>query len=247
MIGDRTASVPALVNRRRHDRASVNGGVLVRAESAIVRCEVVDLSLGGVLVRELLGTDRGPRLAPDQEVSVELEVDRLGWVQHRGHVARVDEPSGATRVRLVAIAFAPLPAPLAEAIAGELRAADEARRSPRVLVVDPSPPRRRRVAAALRDAGSCPLEAATPLEAVDVMERSRVAVSAVAVAARTRSQTQTDELVEYLSEAHPGVRLALIIDSTGEAAPNPRPLPQLPADEHTDLLEPVRELLASLS
>jgi hypothetical protein len=64
------------------------------------------------------------------------------------------------------------------------------------------------------------------------------------VASRTRSQTESDELVDYLAEVHPEVQVALIVD---EHPQNPRTgVSMLPGDEHTDLREPVRELLARL-
>jgi CheY-like chemotaxis protein len=94
---------------------------------------------------------------------------------------------------------------------------------PLVIVVDPSAPRRRRAAAALRDAGWCPVEAATPLELVDLLERAGSAVTAIALAPATETQTHRDEIVAFLSEEHPRVRLALIGD-------DPSPVPELIAE-----------------
>jgi hypothetical protein len=91
---------------------------------------------------------------------------------------------------------------------------------PLVIVVDPSPPRRARAASALREAGWCPIEAATPLELVDLLERADGEVTAIALAPSTETQTRLDEIVGFLSEEHPRVRLALIGDG-------PSPVPDL--------------------
>lgn len=114
-------------------------------------------------------------------VVVELDIARLGRLRQLGGVVR-REP------RRLAIGFqSPWPA---------------------VIVVDPLAPRRRDLADALRAAGCCSLEAATPLEVVDLLDRVRGVVSAVVVAESTRSA----EIVGYLSDAHPGLRLQLIVD-----------------------------------
>jgi CheY-like chemotaxis protein len=226
------------MNRRRHDRADVNGGAIVQTHERTIRCRIVNLSVGGVLVQAPIGV----YLVPDTHVTVELELDRIGWARHAGPVARV------VGDRLFAIAFDELGPRLGAVIEGVVRAACEARRAPRVVVVDPSPPRRQRLATALRDAGTQPVEAATPLEALDLLEGSRVGFSAVAVASRTRSQTESDELVEYLAEAHPEVQVALIVDRPDERPANPRSgVSMLPCGESSDLQEPVRELLARLT
>lgn len=227
-------------NRRRHDRARVQGCVVVHGPDGEVRGRIVDLSAGGVLVAEAAA---GTRFAEGTRVELELEIERRGRVrQHGGVLRRVDGG--------VVIAFDAPPPAVVEVIAGEVRDAQEARRTPHVVVVDPSVPRRRRLAAALRAAGCESIEAATPLEAVDAMERSRVPICAVAVAETTRSQTLADELVEFLAEAHPSLRLALIVDNTEKPShprhPHPRLGAPIQADDSADLLDLVKEFLAGL-
>jgi hypothetical protein len=137
-----------------------------------------------------------------------------------------------------------------DVISSEIVAAQEAQRAPRVVVVDPSGPRRKRLAAALREAGCQSIEASTPLEAVDVLERSRVPVRAVAVAESTQSQTLADELVAFLAEAHPSLRLALIVDDakpSQEPVRHPRCSLSIHANGPTDLRDLVREFLTGVS
>ena len=228
-------------NRRRHDRAQVNGCVVLHApEGAAVRGRIVNLSAGGVLVVE---EGLPPRLAEGTRVGLELETDRHGWVRQDGGVLR--RIDGAVAIEFVE------PSPVVvDVITGEVLAAQEAQKAPRVVVVDPSGPRRKKLAAALRAAGCQSIEASTPLEAVDALERSRVPVVAVAVAESTQSQTLADELVEFLAEAHPSLRLGLIVDNTAKPPhPHARHLrcgssPE--TDDSTDLRDLVREFLAGL-
>lgn len=227
-------------NRRRHDRAQVNGCVVVHAPEGAVRGRIVNLSAGGVLVVEQ--ASRAP-LAEGTRVGIELETERRGWVRQDGGVLR--RVDGAVAIEFVE------PSPvLIDVITGEVLAAKEAQRAPRVVVVDPSRPRRMKLAAALRAAGCHSIEASTPLEAVDALERSRVPVVAVAVAESTQSQTLADELVEFLAEAHPSLRLGLIVDGAAKA-PHPRARhlrcgSPTETDDSTDLRDLVQEFLAGL-
>lgn len=227
-------------DRRRHDRARVNGCVVLHAPDGAVRGRIVNLSAGGVLVVE---EESRARLAEGTRVGLELETERSGWVRQDGGVLRrIDDA--------IAIEFVEPSPGVVDVITGEVLAAQEARRAPRVIVVDPSRPRRQRIAAALRDVGCQSIEASTPLEAVDVLERSRVPVSAVAVAESTQSQTLADELVEFLAEAHPSLRLGLIVDNTAKP-PHPRARhlrcgSPSETDDSTDLRDLVREFLAGL-
>ena len=227
-------------NRRRHDRARVNGAVVVHAPDGASRGKIINLSAGGVLVVE-----QSPHveLAEGTEVGLELETGRRGWVRQAGGVLR--RVDGAIAFEFVQ------PSPVVvDLLTGEVLAAQEAQRVPRVVVMDPSSPRRKKIAAALRDAGCQSIEAATPLEAVDLLERSRSQVTAVAVAETTQSQTLADELMEFLAEAHPSLRLALIVDNTAKP-PHPRARHlrcdgSSETDDSTDLRDLVKEFLAGL-
>ena len=187
-------------NRRQSYRAGVHGCAIVHAKGLGLRCEVVDLCLGGVRLIQLALED--PRLAAGTEVAVELECAGAGWVTQRGVVIRHKDHELVVR-------FHALAPEVEDLIEDEILGAVEAERWPRVVVVDRSAPRRQQVAEALRQLGCCSLEAATPLEALELIERSRNHVCAVALS-ESLTQTQADELIEYLHESHPDVAVARI-------------------------------------
>ena len=190
-------------NRRRSYRAGVHGCAIVHAPNDIaLRCEVIDLSLGGVRLAQMVADD--PRIPPGSEVSVELECAGAGWVLQRGVVAR-------HRRAVLVVEFYALSAEVEDLIEDEILGAVEAEVAPRVVVVDGAAIRRHRFAEALRRLGCCSLEAATPLEAIELVECSRNHVAAVALS-ESLTQTQADELVEYLHDAHPEVTVARIED-----------------------------------
>lgn len=80
---------------------------------------------------------------------------------------------------------------------------------PVVVVVDQAETRRHRVAESIRHAGGRSIEAATPLEAIALVETGREYVDALAIAEKL-TQTRGDELVEYLSSTHPDLEVAVI-------------------------------------
>lgn len=191
------------INRRHSYRAGVHGCAIVHAPGGVAqRCEIVDLGLGGVRLSQMVRDD--PFLAAGTEVSVELECAGAGWVFQRGVVIRHRGPELAVR-------FHAMSPEVEDLIEDEILGAVEAERAPRVVVVDRSDLRRAQVALALRRLGCCTLEAATPLEALELIECSRNHVCAVALSERL-TQTQADELVEYLHEAHPELAIARIED-----------------------------------
>jgi len=196
-------------NRRRSYRAGVHGRAIVHAAGGVaLRADVVDLGLGGVRLVET-AADAAP-LADGAEVAVELECAGAGWVAQRGRVIR--HQHGELVVR-----FHALRPEVEDLIEDEVLGAVEAERAPRVVVVDCTPERRHQVAAALRGLGCCSLEAATPLEAIELIERSRLHVCAVALA-ECLTQTQADEIVQYLHDSHPEVVIARIRDGEDPVA-----------------------------
>lgn len=188
--------------RRRHYRASVEAGVLIHAAKVVMRGRVVDLSLGGVRIRR--ADDSAPCPAVGSAAMVELELGNHGWVAQDGRIVRaaLDE---------LVILFAPLAPEVEDLIEDEVLAALEAARRPRTIVVDPSAERRHRVSAKLRAAGCESYEAATPLEAIGLLEHPRHHISGVAVAQHL-TQTGSDEFCDFLAETNPGIKLALLAD-----------------------------------
>jgi hypothetical protein len=225
-------------NRRRHYRAKVTGRAVIHGadgnrRDGTVRCEIDNLSLGGVALRP---TGEPHDLIEGNTVAVELQVDGAGWVVQRGQVQRCGE-------RAVVISFAEVSPELEDLIEDEVLAAVEAERSPRVVVVDRSEDRRRQVAAALHEVGCCPLEASTPLEAIELIEQSRTHVAAAAVA-QSLTQTGGQELVHFIHESHPEIKLALITEDALIESSDPDIDAVLCADGR-DLSGPVRRLVGS--
>lgn len=194
------------VERRRHFRADLDTGAVIHAALVALRGRCVDLSLGGVRIRRV--DENAPCPAPGTSAMVELQLGSHGWVAQDGRVQRADLDE-------IVIAFGPLAPEVEDLIEDEVLAAIEATRRPRMIVVDPSADRRRRVADKLRQAGSEAYEAATPLEAITMLERPRSHIRGVAVAERL-TQTQSDELCDFVAETNPGIKLALIQEALAE-------------------------------
>lgn len=110
----------------------------------------------------------------------------------------------------------------------------------RVVVVDHETARRHRLADAARHAGAEPIEVATPLEAIAVVESGEHYVDAIAVADEL-TQTRGHELVDFLATEHPEVRLAVIHDDISDGVPTTAIV--VPADGH-DATERFRILMA---
>lgn len=197
------------IERRRHFRAGIEAGAIIHVAELSLRGRIVDLSLGGVKIRRV--DDSAPTPAPGTAVTVELELG--GWVSQAGRIHRCGG------LGEIVVAFVRLAPEVAHRIEDEVLAAIEAGRRPRMIVVDPSASRRRRVADKLREAGCDSYEAATPLEAIDLMERPRSHIRGVALAEHL-TQTGTEEFCEFVAETNPGIKLALIAetlaDGTGE-------------------------------
>jgi len=166
-------------------------------------CDVENLSLGGVLLQAEAGASIELSIGMPVVIELHLVGPAASWLAGRGHVQRL--PSGER----FAVAFDDLSAELEDVIEDEVLAAVEATARPRVVVVDRSDQRRRRLTAALRRAGCRPLAAATPLEAIALIEQSRTHAAAVIVAEQL-TQTHGDELARFFAQLHPELRVAII-------------------------------------
>lgn len=198
--------------RRRHYRAQVATAAVVHAARIALRGRVVDLCLGGVRVRR--SDDDVPCPAFGTPAIIELDLGKFGWIAQDGWIQRstIDE---------IVIAFDRLAPQIEDLIEEEVLAAIEANRRPRMVVVDPAPERRQRVAAALREAGCDSFEASTPLEAIDLVERPHNHITGIAVAEQL-TQTGGEELVDFFCETNPGIRIALLAEASGEHPRNTR-------------------------
>lgn len=198
--------------RRRHLRADTELGARLHAAGTIVRGKSVDLSRGGVRIRRL--DEAGPCPAVGTAALIELELGPSGWIAQDGRVVRCDFSD-------LAVAFDPMAEAVARLIDDEIRAVLAAASRPRLLVVDPSAARRHHIAEKLRAAGYEPYEAATPLEAIDLIERPSNHITGVAVAEHL-TQTDGEELCEFVAETNPGIRVAVIADALSGDPPRSR-------------------------
>jgi hypothetical protein len=203
---------PDAARHRRLFRADVRGRAFVHADGAVLRCAIENLSLGGALLHALTPAP----LRPDDEIGVELGIDGVGWIHQRARVLRCDPPR-------IAVGFVQLSSDAVERIGDEVLAAIDARRVPRVVLVDRCRERRRHMASALERAGLRALEAATPLETIDLLERSRTRATAAAIhEAIARGGAG---LVQFLTDAHPRLGIAVITDAHTTDPAHPRDLP----------------------
>lgn len=189
-------------DRRRHLRVPRTISARLHVGVMTLRSRVIDLSLGGTLLR--FGEDE---ICPavGSVGLLELHLQR-GWSHLRVRVVRCD-------VGLAALHFHQLDPVLTAALESEIAAAVEACRRPPIVVMDPEPDRRHRIAETLRTAGCAPVEAATPLEAIDLVEKHGGGIRGMAVA-DSATQTSADELCEYVSQSNPEIRLRRIAVGT---------------------------------
>jgi hypothetical protein len=168
-----------------------------------LRGELANLSLGGALVR----CAPGPAPVPGRGMPLWVELELGGrWIAQHARASRCD-------IGEIAIEFDRVAADVEDLIEDHVLAEVESERTPRVVVLDPSAPRRRRISDALRRAGCDSYEASTPLEAIHRVETSP-GISAVAVAENV-ARTASEELVDYFSESNPHLKIAVLADGTG--------------------------------
>ncbi len=191
-----------------------------------IRGMVVDLSLGGMRMRVSEGA-----ACPATGCAGLMELHLTdGWHRLCVRVVRssFDE---------VAVSFHDVAPTVEDAIEDEVVASLEAIRKPHIVVVDPSPHRRHRIAETLRIAGCDPVEAATPLEAIGIVERECGGIRGMTVA-ESLTQTHAAEFCEYVSQSNPEIQLRLIADGTtdlplddDDLAPPPLPMVAIMADD----------------
>jgi hypothetical protein len=112
---------------------------------------------------------------------------------------------------------------------------------PVVVVVDQAETRRHRVAESIRHAGGRSIEAATPLEAIAIVESGNQDIDALAIAQKL-TQTGGDELVSYMSITHPDLEVAVIPERPPTEDDHPDAAVVLPCDGR-DATGPVRPLV----
>jgi CheY-like chemotaxis protein len=189
--------------RRRNFRAIGRGAVIVHGSRVALRGELANVSLGGALVH----CAPGPAPVPGRGMPLWVELELGGrWISQHARARRCD-------IGEIALEFEQVTAEVEDLIEDHVLSIVEAERAPRVVVLDSSAPRRRRISEALSRAGCESYEASTPLEAIHRVETSP-GISAVAVSEHV-SHTASEALVDYFSESNPHIKIAVLADGTG--------------------------------
>lgn len=192
--------------RRRALRAPVHGHAVLHGERNVVGATIVNLSLGGVLVRA--------REVPGRADGVELELHVPGTTLYLVGVAvRIDrDADGAT----IAFRFESVSPDAEDAIADAVVGAFAAARRRQVLIVDGVEDRRDDVADALRERGMTPLTPRTPLEVIDLLAAHGSQIELCLVSARFGDHVGL-EIADVIRDAFPWVRV-LHLRGDGETA-----------------------------
>lgn len=217
--------------RRRTPRAPAHGTAVLHGDHGVLYGKIENLSLGGVLV----SVASAPRWAIDHDpgtLDIELkfgggsrspaplhargsgEIDLERPFAATGHPVRIEPAAGRVRI---AVAFDRLFAGAEDEIEDEIEAALGAALSRPVLIIDDNEPRRRRIATEVGARGMTPLVPRTPLEAIDLLSRTRLHVAVCAVAERF-ADIPSHELHAFLAEGFPWVRTLTIDNGEAELA-----------------------------
>lgn len=186
---------------RQYVRFAAKGYAVVHGADFAMTAEVMNVSLGGVL----LALDGGA--LPRSVSGVDLDLRLAGCDRRFQVAARVLRWDA--RGSLLALAFVDADSDLEDAIADVGLDTVEAADSPRVLLVDSDEARRRRCARLLRMSGCSPLEATTPLEAIRTCEESALPLT-MALIVDGAEMEGADELATFLSEHDPELAIGRI-------------------------------------
>jgi hypothetical protein len=192
------------VERRHTARVSVSGNAIVHAATGVIRCQILDLSMGGARFRSTEELAIALDLGTLVRIDVHLDARDTAWTHLRGHIHRVVD--GVS----FCVAFHRISAEFEDLVEDEVLAGLEADQRPMALIVDLTTDRRARIEVALRTAGCSVIAMTTPLDAIAVIEQSRAHISLVLVSERVAHATRA--LTRFLREVHPAIKLAIIAD-----------------------------------
>lgn len=223
-------TAPAVQERRRHARLTLNGTALLMAGDYAQRARIANLSEAGMLAVTMV-TVPVRLLGRSVDIELRLDANEGRWMRAGGRVIRI----AAERV---AIAFDIVP-PAVIRMVDEMRAASRLRgRSFSVVLIDEMPTRRSAMAAGFRAAGCGVIEAATSLDAIVRLGSSSFEPDLIAVA----DSAAAEGMREFVERNHPTVKLVAIGDSV--AKPEELALWLSSADPDSDLAARILELLA---
>ena len=199
--------------RRKSGRVDASGTAVVHGPVA-ARGRILDLSIGGISV----AIQRDAWLPPvGARVRVDICLDGRGrWLHVAGCLARIDPRRSAT---VLAIELLVVPRDFEDLVQDELLSALEYSHQPQVVLVDAARGRRELVADLLRSIGGHVLEVSTALEAIVVVDQTRLHLSSVVIA-ETEVASRAEELGEFLRDMYPRVPVVVVgeRDQTGSLA-----------------------------
>jgi hypothetical protein len=193
------ANPVCLTERRRDLRVPVRGVAVLYASGGPLHGMIENLSQGGALISL---TRRPGEQALDIEIRLE---EGGGW-----GVARIVRVEPYARQWRIAVAFDRTDEALRASIEAAIAAARGAARRRPILVIDENTDRKRDLIVRLSDRGMTPLAPKTPLEAIDLLTRSRLHVG-VCLLAPGFGVPSTD-LRAVLTDNFPWVSVAEITD-----------------------------------
>lgn len=203
--------------RRRAPRAPAHGTAILHGDHGVLYGNIENLSLGGLLISvssspnwEIDGDpgtlDIELRFGPEPAERFARGTIPPGTLAATGHPVRIEPSAGRVRI---AVKFDRLFDAAEDEIEAEIEAALGAALSRPVLIIDDDETRRRRLASELAARGMTPLVPRTPLEAIDLLSRSRLHVAVCAVAERF-ADIPSPELRAFIAEGFPWVETLAI-------------------------------------
>ena len=202
-MGNKVNGASGVCERRHSGRPSASGTVIVHGPTAL-HGRIIDLAIGGISL--LVEGGVWPLEVADR-VHVSVRLDGAGvWFRMAGSIARIDT-CGSTTV--LALELFTVPQDYEDLVQSELLSVLECACEPQILLVDAVSARRDLVAAAFRASGARVIEASSALEAIAVIDQSRLHLWAVVIA-DTAIASRADDLRSYLRETYPQVPLIIV-------------------------------------
>lgn len=193
--------------RRRHTRITPKGTAIAHAGEHAQRGRILNLGMGGVLVRAARPM---PASMLAQPVRVELRFDGQegAWLEGTGTITRI-EPDA------FAVALEEIGADLHRAISGMSRSSLANDRVMNVVLIDADVGRRTQMMHVFREVGCTVVEASSSLEAVVRLGESSFEFDLIAIADSTPSSV-ANELRTFVEREHPDTKLVTIGDGVVE-------------------------------
>jgi CheY-like chemotaxis protein len=219
--------------RRRHNRLTPKGTVIVRAGTYVLRGRVSNLSRSGVMSRT---RTTAPERLLGSQVEIDLRFDGLGkWLECKGRLLRIGANSLALSLDVVPPNFT--------RIVDDLHAgSDHHDRRLSVVLVESRPERRQEMTQAFRTAGCTVIDVSTPLEAIVRLGEAEFEPDLIAVADSLPSSI-SDELRRFVDTEHPQAMLVAV----GDAASAPEGITHWLSSAPEDLDDRIRDVLGALA